>query len=203
MIKLYYQINKYNKDGKLVKKTRKRKAKSFVKAFVTSIASDMNDENYYTTPTIGGNTQNVNKYVMMRMSVCGLQSGLVNETYRGDSTWYTSSTDAGIILGTGTTAVTSSDYAIETMVPYGTGSGEMIYYGCWTYNYNVAGSTAGFDIERIFQNSSGGSITINELALYSRPSTYGFCSARDMVSPGVAIANGEYLKVKYTIQAIV
>lgn len=114
-------------------------------------------------------------------------------------------TDSGIILGTGTTAVTPTDDSIETLIDNGTATGELEYLGGTISNYtkNAGSGFSTFDIERIFRNASGGSITVNEIALYCKGNFYTYCIIRDKLSSGVAVADTEYLKVKYTIKITV
>ena len=58
-----------------------------------------------------------------------------------------------------------------------------------------------FTIRRYFTNKSGSSITVNEVGIFAAPRAG--MIARDIVSPGVAVADGETLKVEYTIQVTV
>ena len=112
----------------------------------------------------------------------------------------------GIMLGSGTDAVITTDDNIVTPITHGTSSGQLEYLGTFSpLDVTVVSSTASFMIERLFLNSSGGDVTVKEIGMYSLgvPSsgTYRlWCIARDLVSPAVTVANGEYLKVSYTIQ---
>jgi hypothetical protein len=58
-----------------------------------------------------------------------------------------------------------------------------------------------FTVRRYFTNKSGGSITVNEVGIYALLKELAI--ARDLVSPGVAVADGETLKVEYTCQITV
>ena len=111
----------------------------------------------------------------------------------------------GIVVGTGTNAVAITDYKLQTQIANGDGGSEFIYFGCWVYNHTVGATTASFDVERLFYNDSGGSITVNEIGVYTMtkvttsPNYANFCVLRDKLSSGVAVADGEWLKVKYTV----
>ena len=116
--------------------------------------------------------------------------------------------DIGIQVGTGNTAVAVADDNLATPIANGSSAGQFVYYGSWALNYTTGASSASFDLERIFRNSSGGSIVVAEIGVYcmgstsSSPTTaqvFGFCILRDVISPTVTVNNGEYLKVKYTI----
>lgn len=107
----------------------------------------------------------------------------------------------GIIIGTGVTAEALADYVIETVIAEGTGGGQMEYgANAVTTGWN-AGSSYYWSIwQRLISNNSGGSITVNEAALYYREGYYDaidMCVARDIISPGVVVANGESLSVEY------
>ena len=115
--------------------------------------------------------------------------------------------EKGIIVGTSSTAVAVGDDNLVTPIANGSAASQFTYYGCWGLNYTTGASSASFDVERIFRNDSGGSITVAEIGMYAgtmlaavtAPLGFSFCILRDVISPTVAVANGEYLKVKYTI----
>lgn len=117
----------------------------------------------------------------------------------------------GTRVGTGNTAVTITDYALQTPVAEGTGSGQMAH-GAVTFGSPAADSTTSqFTITRNFTNSSGGSMTINEIGLYCRnfysieaSLTVGyFMIIRDVIGGGIAVPNGQTLTVNYRPQAVV
>lgn len=126
----------------------------------------------------------------------------------GTELW-SSSTNNGIVVGTGTTAVAPTDYQLATQVLDGITSGTLEHFTCAATNFTTAGLTASFDIERLFRNSSGGTITLNEVGIYSAMAQFSaqvnftaidhFCIIRDIVSPGFAVLNGEYARIVYTI----
>ncbi|MBA7627651.1 hypothetical protein ES703_35118 [subsurface metagenome] len=65
-----------------------------------------------------------------------------------------------------------------------------------------------FTIRRYFTNNSGLSITVNEVGIQAVGESTGFVAyafliARDVVAPGVAVANGEILRVTYVPQITV
>jgi len=115
----------------------------------------------------------------------------------------------GIQVGTGTTAVTPTDIALATRVAHGRATGQLEYGGCELINIVFANPNGEFTIRRYVTNSSGGSITVNEVGIYavgtdySASAAWAFCIARDIVSPGIAIANGELLRVTYVPQITV
>lgn len=111
----------------------------------------------------------------------------------------------GIVVGTGTNAVIPTDVALQTKVAHGKAGGELWHYGTRCDEIGVSGADASFKIARIFENKSGGSITINELGIYAY--TYdrytANCILRDKLAAGVAVADGEILKIEYTVKVTV
>lgn len=63
---------------------------------------------------------------------------------------------------------------------------------------NPSGS---FTVRRYFINKSGGSITVNEVGIHALAREIAI--ARDIVSPGVAVADNQVLKVEYAVQITV
>jgi hypothetical protein len=126
----------------------------------------------------------------------------------GGMSYVIASDEKGIVIGTGNTALAPTDYKLATQIAHGSGSGEMIHYGCWGLNFTSGAGVASFDVERIFRNDSGGAIVVAECGIYaatamasSTPSAAkAFCIVRDLVSPTKSIGDGEYFKIKYTVQ---
>lgn len=104
-----------------------------------------------------------------------------------------------IRVGTGSTAVTADDFVIETEIADGTASGELDRAIGVEYE-GVLGTSTGFTVlfERTFTNSSGGSITINEVALYHLAGgSVNFMGVRDVLATGVVVLNNEAVVVRY------
>jgi hypothetical protein len=82
------------------------------------------------------------------------------------------------------------------------------YGGCEVLVPAFVAPNGQFTIRRFFTNVSGGSWTINEVGIYALGTHYSaecwsFCIARDVVSPGITVLNGELLKVTYVPQITV
>jgi hypothetical protein len=103
---------------------------------------------------------------------------------------------------------------------WGTAQAELEYSGCEIFSYTVSDPNAEFKIRRLFTNNSGESITVNEVGIYAMATrkvscdydymasryigeVYPICIARDIVSPAIAVADGEVLAVTYTPQITV
>lgn len=118
----------------------------------------------------------------------------------------TASAGAGIWVGTGDTAFSVENVAMAALVAHGN-SASQLYYAAMTVpvlTYAGAGKTWTNSLARIFNNNSGGSITIKETGLGWRG--YGFSNfneailvERSVLSPAVAVPNGAQLTVTYEI----
>ena len=110
----------------------------------------------------------------------------------------------GIVVGTGTNSVSPTDYKLQSQVEHGTGTGQFIYYGSLCSDISISGSEASFKTMRLFENKSGGSITINEIGIYAVGcGGYSHCIVRDVLGTGVTVNDNEVLKVEYTIKITV
>lgn len=119
----------------------------------------------------------------------------------------------GIVVGTGTTSTSMTDYFLETPVEHGVSSGKMLYYGGFVESYVVGANYAQFTVYKTIENSSGASITINEIGItgccrdensapHQFPHKYALIARNILTSP-VTVANNEILKVAYTIKVVV
>lgn len=111
----------------------------------------------------------------------------------------------GILIGTGATAPTNTDYVIETQIAHGVGAGQLQYQATSMGAAAVVGANVDSVITRVFVNTSGGSITIREIGLvaywrYDSGTSY-FTFTRDAVNQ--AVANLEVAVVGYIIRTTV
>ena len=116
----------------------------------------------------------------------------------------------GIIVGTGTTAPTIDDYAIETLIDHDAAppTAGRLQYSAVTFGAPASDATTSqFTITRNFANASGGAITVNEIALYVKGYKYNtirhFMVIRDVIGGGIAVPAGQTLTVNYREQAVV
>jgi len=190
MIKTYYEVEKF---GKKYSTTGKIKSKSFLVAFTSRLYVGMFGSTV-TTNKVAGTSDTMSGY------------GWIYDGFYNNMMAYNSSLGVvilsgtnGIVIGSGTSAVTPTQYALATQIVAGITAGTMMYYPQWFTKYTISGSTCSFIMERIFKNLSGGTITVNELGIYEIVNNTNFCMLRDKLAVGVAVLNTEYLKVKYTI----
>jgi hypothetical protein len=123
---------------------------------------------------------------------------------------------SSIVVGTGNTAPTITDYALQTKIAHGSTAGKL-QYSAVTFGAPASDATTSqFTVTRNFANASGGSITVNEIGLYVTQYThtvyplmgqYPFAVypmiLRDVIGGGIAVPNGQTLTVNYRPQAVV
>ena len=205
MLKAYYKISKYGKDEKLIRKGRKLISRSFLKQFICSLYENASNVDVVSNDILN-NSRTLNYYQAPPFFCNGGAGGSYQWiAYGQDGTaGYKISDTIGIILGTGDTAVTPSDYKLVTPIVHGTTTGTMEYLGHWfSSTVTVSAPNASFTMERMYKNSSGGTITVKEIGIYSFDENFVFCICRDVLSSSVSVSDGEYLKVTYTIQVTV
>lgn len=114
----------------------------------------------------------------------------------------------GILVGTDNTAVSTSDYKLGARIPEGKTTGRFLYSGVACRNIAVDSGTdiATFDIERFFENKSGGSIVVKEwgVAVSLSRAGEGALILREALSSGdwVTVADTELLKATITVKLI-
>ena len=129
----------------------------------------------------------------------------------------------GIVVGTGTTAPTTTDDKLESQIAHGEAAAELLYGGCEVSGLQfgaLPGGHAGeFTIRRYFTNNSGGVVKVCEAGIYGLGSIYlsglsvgprlnnlwRFCMARDLTNVGVPadgidVLDTEVLEVRYVLK---
>jgi len=108
-------------------------------------------------------------------------------------------------VGKGTTAVTISDYALESPIEEGAGLDELEHGAVSCGVPAVVGSTCSFWIRRSMLNSSGSTITgITEIGIYTNSgSAYFMLGVRDVLPSAVYVPNGGAITVTYTFKVTV
>lgn len=227
-MKVYYSFERRDKDYLLLEKTKRKRSRSFLKNFITSIyynfgSSDSSSVVYISTPDscllikTDGNvlfTVPSSYCVLGTQIICSSQGYLVpNQGSMTDPSYYDIASNFGIKLGTGTSALDPAQYSLDSIINHGTAVGELEHLGGGVENFVTGASSCSFDIIFLFRNGSGsgGSITVNEIGLayrsfyfsqyYSDHKNYNpIYIIRDLVSPGQVVGVDEYLRVKYTIE---
>ena len=150
-----------------------------------------NQTGQYSNPTYPfiGNLTNVNNASGSLLVLTFLNAGNGNSSY-------------GIVIGTGSTANSTSTIALQSQIVNGTGSGQM-QYGANSYtSIAVSGNTVSFQMNRTFTNNSGASITVAEVGIYmlAAYTNQYFAIERTVLASAVTVANTTPITVYYTIQ---
>lgn len=113
----------------------------------------------------------------------------------------------GIMVGSGTTAPTNTDYALETRIAHGVGAGQL-QYGTMTFGaVAVVGVNVDLELQRTFTNGSGATITVREVGIYVYQNDPSETAATHMICRDVITAVGVpdkcALTVYYTLRTTV
>ena len=181
-IKLRYHFEiRDTKTGKLIKKTRKRLCRSFLINFMKSLELFM------------GHIYDQDSYIVYMVDTGGTERSIFGSQSYGDRFFVacalSGDSQVGIVVGTGATAVTTSDNALDTQIAHGGGSGQL-NYGASSCNGAVdSGVGCTMTFTRDFGNASGDTITIREIGIVVRHSGYYCLISRDIVTQAVANGN--------------
>lgn len=188
-LSLYYQLEIRDADGKIVRRTRNRRAKSLVANFIHHIRMAFANANASMLDTAG--------------------TSRTGDSPANTLNWMTivsSSNTRGIVVGTGTTVVDIANHQLATIIGDGAGAGQL-NHGSQTFGSVVVTSTqASFTIQRVFTNNSGASITVEECGIYCTTEDTGnvdrnFCLARDLTG-SVVVPHQATLTVTYTLKVV-
>ena len=106
----------------------------------------------------------------------------------------------GLICGSGTTTPAAADLVCETPIAHGTGAGQLSYQDqTSTQGCQIVSLSTSFILQRLFVNSSGGQVDVNEICLYCLSSTWTFLLYRDVLSSADEIPNGSTYRVTLEI----
>ncbi|MBA7530801.1 hypothetical protein ES705_23012 [subsurface metagenome] len=185
-IGLFYQLTVRDKNGKVVRKTRLRRSRSFCIAFLQMLQVQM----------LG-----VDKDI--RDNLNSLETGTPASTNffgagpAGNDDW-------GIILGTGTTPPTNTDYVIETKIEHGSGATQINYAIQTDIDAQEVGANVDYQLIRSFQNLSGSTINVSEAGFYgyvASPAKYGLMVHDTFTT--VPVLDGETLTATYIFRTTV
>lgn len=112
----------------------------------------------------------------------------------------------GIQVGTGTGAESFEGYVIGTLIAHGNAATQLYYqaHSAASSSYNAGTRKWTISIKRIFNNNSGGTITVTEttLVFLFAQVTKKVMLNRDLLGASVAVLTGGQLTVQYDITLI-
>ncbi|MDI6767847.1 MAG: hypothetical protein QME52_13585 [Bacteroidota bacterium] len=110
----------------------------------------------------------------------------------------------GIVIGTNGSDVNILQSALNAKIKHGSTAGKLFHHGNAVdgFTINTGNNTAQYDITRLFENLSGSSITVREIAIYCNSGSEQAvaCIYREVLAPPQEIAPGELFKVKCTLK---
>jgi hypothetical protein len=170
------------KTGKLIEETKWKEAKCFVIGFMKHLEFMFGHDYGITADSV------------LMVDTSGTERTVTVTDYArkyGSCEAPGNEDEYGIVIGTGTTTVTTSDYCVETPIEHGAASGKMNYGSTVVGGAVAAGGGCALTISRQFGNDSGAQITIRELCLVCVDviTTYKFLLSRDNVTQAVDDGN--------------
>lgn len=179
-VKIYARMEIRDSKGKLISKGRKKLLHSYVRGFVDALGALM-----------GNGAQVLDVTNILRTWA---NQGLAYSS-AGDTTY-------GIVVGTGTDAVTIDDYKIKTLILHGSTTGKLSYGATSVGTCSSVGTSRIYTIARTFTNLSGDDITYREVGLYLKIITAQYLCIEHSLLEGT-IANGTSGTLTYTISVSV
>jgi hypothetical protein len=200
---MYIELEVKDRKGRLLKRKRMR-AQSWVGNLVGFLSAIFSGGAPPTTASLGYitsradlvDTNGIARGLLLCVYPAGVQIGVAAAA--GVDTF-------GILVGTGSGAVTLGQYSLVTRITHGTGVGQLSY-GATTVEAMVKDTAWYFRVVRSFTNNSGADITVYEVGLFMQ-FAYGsisgnyaqFMLARDVIPDGILVPAGATLTVRYII----
>ncbi|OYT26597.1 MAG: hypothetical protein B6U97_03500 [Candidatus Altiarchaeales archaeon ex4484_96] len=198
-----YKVEAYDRDGKKVascSKTILRGEGSFVANFAKALYAHFAKTSVEITKTDGTTATYYEGYGAYSGYSDGVHP-MFNLAGDNDDTY-------GIVVGSGSTAVSPNDYALESQIPHGTSAGQLDYEACEAEPVSISGNRSEFKLRRQFIEKSGNAITVREIGIYVRQfirwnnstkAKYPMMVARDVLSSPITVPAYGSLLVEYTI----
>jgi hypothetical protein len=187
------------KTGKVSQRIGPIRSESFTKQFMqlllVQVAQAPRHSTWATRPSI--------------KDISNTDRSVIGSSHTFDCTAAIGDVGTGIVVGTGNTAPTITNYVMETLIAHGVGAGQL-QYGAVTFGAPASDvTTSQFTITRNFANGSGGPITVNEIGLYceargvAQGVYWSFLTIRDVIGGGITVPDGQTLTVNYRPQAVI
>lgn len=188
-IKMGYEIEVRDAKGKLIER-KKGNSDSFVENFIQMLYGLM----YGAASNTQGSVTDTSGYPQSYPNLTSTSQALMR--VRASAGQH----NIGIQVGSGTTPVSKTDYALESKIGHGTGTGQLSYGECSIDAPYEEDGVLKLRIYRNFSNSSGGSITVNEIGIYVSTPAGDVMIARDVLTSPTTVPDGATLTVRYFIQ---
>lgn len=187
-------------DGKVLSDTGQKPSKSFVIQFLEFIRYlfDATGANRLATDINGAEDE-----IYSDLYTCAVHSQV-------DATLIEYGVNYGVVVGTGDTAKTNTDYKLETKLTEGVGAGNITHGVVTIGTTAVVGANVDLEIKRPFTNNTGSTIIVKEAGIYTKYKGAGapaagnyHCIIRDVLPASVNVPDRCSLTVYYTIRTTV
>lgn len=179
-------------DGKMISDTGRKSARSFVIQFLEFIRWMFLGTGTRSATATDGSEDTIYYSVTQGNPHFRADAGA------GDSTY-------GVVVGTGDTAETNTDYRLVTQLTEGVGVGNITYGTTSIAAPAVVGPNVDLEINRSFTNLTGSSIGVKEAGIYVKytitPNYH--CIIRDVLAGTVNVPDKCSLTVYYTLRTTV
>lgn len=191
--KTFIELSVTDGDGIEVERYTDR-AHSWVRNFYNTMLCEIGDGNLNNSGEINVAGSTYRKY---RVGTAA-SSSTINMNTGANGVDY-----EGILVGSGNGAESFNSYELTTPILTGSTSGKLTYNAESTpvYAYNASTKKWTITRSRVYNNNSGASITVNEVAICagSNAST-SMLHCRDLLASAVTVPNAGQLTVTYTIE---
>jgi hypothetical protein len=111
----------------------------------------------------------------------------------------------GIMVGSGTGAVSNSDYKLGTQILHGSTAGLLQHGAMEVADPMIVGANVDCQYVRRFANHSTGTVTVKEIGIYTQftGNAWYFCIVRDLLGTPDDILDGEAYVVEYIFRTTV
>lgn len=190
MIVEYRLIRK--KNGVIIEDSGWKPSRSFVIQFLRWVYQIQTGATNVTVTDTGGTQRTIGRSTPWYQDIGYVMAGAGVDAF-------------GIQVGTGTTAPSNTDYSLESKITSGTGAGQLEYGSQQITDPAIIGEYVDLLLTRDFTNSSGGTVTVNEIGVAIRVADSGgtwryFLILRDVLSTPKDVLNGETLTVQYKLR---
>lgn len=191
-IQLLIQTVVKEPGGKVISDTGQKPAKSFVIQFLEFIYGIAKAVGNVTATDVNGAEENLY-----------FATGLANIHLRIDAP--VNNSDYGIVIGTGDTGETNTNYKLETQLTEGVGAGNITHGAMDKVATAEVGANVDLELKRSFINNTGSAILVKEAGIYTKfVSTLKYhCIIRDVLPAPVNVPDKCSLTVYYTLRTTV
>ena len=196
---LFYEIEVRDKNGNLISK-RMGRSRSLVRNFALmlrglmagNIAGVISKSEWDVKVTLTATDGSTFDYPSLMFSGEAKDAPSAMEASALERT-----DEYGVVVGTGSTAVTRDDYKLESQVPDGFADGQMVYGKTTVEDVNGDPPSSVFRIIRTFTNEGSSTISIYEIGLIVKAQNRYVLIARDVLDTAQDVPAGATLTVRY------